>query len=134
MMNTSMRNYSSYNQVQGITTSASRIYGGVTSGQTYARIGSIRRGGQPGIPEDPWWSCGCVDEDGDEICDICGCDLRLVDENGICGCIDESGYCWCPVECDWKAILFLSALAGLYTLHKVRSSKKEQLKRSVAAA
>ena len=125
MLNSSANYMSSSMQVRGIQTSASFVCGGVTSGSTYARMNSpIRRGpsGPSGPPGDPWWSCNCVDEDGDAICDICGCALNIIPEGGVCDCED---HCWCPLTFDWKAILFLSALAGAYAVHKVRTGKKK---------
>ena len=66
-----------YGSVRGIRTSASSVYGGVTSGQTYARISAIRRGGPslggeedpPGDPDCPH----CVWDEHD-VCIYCGCD------------------------------------------------------------
>lgn len=112
--------------VQVMRTSASHVSGGVTSNETYSNIYSHRRN-SPDIPDNPGWTCGCVDEDGDEICDRCGCDLRLVDEHGHCDCYQDSGYCWCPVELDWRAMFFMVALAGAYALYKVRAGKKETI-------
>ena len=122
MLNSSANYMSSPMQVRGIQTSASFVSGGVTSGETYARMSSpIRRG--PSGPGNPDWTCGCVDENHDEYCDICGCDLRFVDELGVCEC---DPYCWCPLTFDWKAFLFLSALAGAYALNKARANKKKE--------
>lgn len=107
--------------VRGIQTSASAIRGGCTAATTYASIGARPRR-LPITPDDPSWSCGCVDEDGDEICDRCHCDLRLVDEGGECDCKDESGYCWCPLDFNWAAALFMTALAVAYGVYKKRTS------------
>lgn len=107
--------------VRGIQTSASAIRGGCLAATTYASIGARPRR-SPIIPDDPWWSCGCVDEDGDEICDRCHCDLRLVDEGGECDCKDESGYCWCPIGFDWEVWLLMATLAAAYGVYKKRTS------------
>lgn len=107
-------------QIAGIRTTASSIQGGMTSGATYARLQSIKRG--PIIPENPTWTCGCVDENGDEICDICNCELRLVDPEGDCACKDESGYCWCPLDFNWAVALFMAILAAAYGVYKKRTS------------
>ena len=123
MLNSSANYSSSPMPVRGIQTSASFVRGGVTSGSTYARMNApIRRGPGIGIPGNPWWSCDCVDEDGDAICDICECNLNWVEQGGVCDCED---HCWCPLTFDWKIILFFSVLAGAYAVNKVRTSKKK---------
>ncbi len=99
--------------VQVITTSASAVNGGVTASETLARIAAPRRNspGTPGVPD-----CGqCVDANGDGVCDRCGCDLL----DG-CTCAAENGYCWCPLETDISAVLFLALLSAIYIYKKHR--------------
>ena len=102
--------------VQGIRTSASRVSGGVTSGDTYAQIGTSgpRRG-----PELPSGACGHCDwyydeETGTWRCHYCDCEP----EDGECNhnCV--------PVGDGWTAWLFVATLAGAYALYKVRAGKK----------
>lgn len=99
------------NRVQGFRTSASYVTGGVTSEQTYSSFGRAsaarRVGGHP--EECPY----CIDEDGDGNCDICGMDIYECDKNT----------CHCPVEFDWKALLFLTAAAGVYMAKKTKKSR-----------
>jgi len=108
-----------YGSVRGIRTSASSVYGGVTSGETLAKISTIKFSTPPipGLCEECHW---VQDEHGHWYCDVCGCDAM----DG-CDCEDKYGQCWCPIELDWKVFLFFSALAGAYALYKVRASKKK---------
>ena len=112
------------NRVQGFRTSASYVTGGVTSAQTFDHHGSIRRGPgspsgiggltPPGNPNCPY----CVwDEDGD--CIYCGHNKY---EDG-CTCGGDGSDCHCPVEFDWKALLFLTAAAGVYMAKKTKKSR-----------
>lgn len=118
MISSSANYMSSPMQVRGIQTSATYVTGGITSGDTYARIAGIRNNGGIIPPENPD-QCYCVDEDGNGICDHCGAELDEFDG----GCSNDP--CWCPLSFDWKALIFLTALAGAYALKKVRASKKK---------
>lgn len=101
-----------------IHTSASSINGGVTtydnSGTSYSPGRGIRRtpGHEGDADED---DCpGCVDEDDDGVCDVCG---HALDD---CDCEEEHDYCRCPVELDWSALMFLSVMALGYVFTKTR--------------
>ena len=130
-----MLNYTSSNpnttfeRVQGIRTSASNVYGGITSGDTYSRMYSSAR--RSGLPDDPH-GCYCHWEWDDElgmwVCTICG--STMSDDDYFDGNFHE--FCPCPIGCDWKAILFLSALAGWYAMYKVRNGKKTQKNELIA--
>lgn len=92
-------------RISGIITSASMVTGGVTSDEAYShkhgRVHSIHVPGE--CPE-------CHDDDNDGYCDVCGHDMLE------CTCEDEYGYCRCPIESDWKAILFIAILSVLYKI------------------
>ena len=115
MMNSSYdRSYSASTttRVQGIQTSASSVYGGVTAGETYARMTGVRKTGGGTEPGGNPNGCYCEDHDGDGFCDHCG---ALLDEfDG--GCSNDP--CWCPLPLDWTAILFLLALTCAYVTYK----------------
>lgn len=103
-------------RVQGFRTSASKVYGGVTSEQTYASMGGSsapRRAvsGHPG--ECPH----CIDENGDDICDRCGMDIYECDEDT----------CWCPIGDGKDVWMFMAALAVAYAVYKKHTQKKAQL-------
>ena len=91
------------------------------SGNTYARMNrysSPRRAGTPPPPPDPddpedGWCDQCHDDNGDGVCDNCGCDLTS--EDG-CTCEDEYGYCWCPLDFDGIAMLFMAMMALGYAV------------------
>ncbi len=112
--------------VQGIRTSASNVSGGITSGDTYSQIGtSGRRRGPGGLPDGACEHCHWVkDENGHWYCDHCGCTAM----DG-CDCGEEGGECHCdvPLDFNWAVELFMAALAGAYTLYKVRARKKETI-------
>lgn len=92
--------------VRGIYTAASNIVGGVTSAETYASFGAPRK--SPVHPEE----CPhCIDEDDDGCCDRCGMDIYECDED-----------CWCPLDFNWAAALFMTALAVAYGVYKKRTS------------
>jgi hypothetical protein len=120
-----MLNYTSSNpnttfeRVQGIRTSASNVYGGITTFDTQGHVcAGIRKA--PGDPEDKGHNF-VPNGDGTYTCTICG--LTISEEDYLDGnFLPEISTS--PIECDWKAILFLSALAGWYAMHKVRSGKK----------
>ena len=97
--------------VQGFYTCASAIRGGVMSGNTYAqmnRIGSPRK--SPTHPDDAEECEECIDANGDGVCDVCGCDM----DN--CTCAEESGYCWCPLDFDGIAMLYMAMMALGYAV------------------
>ena len=103
--------------VRGIYTSATSVTGGVTTSTTYAsmtlpKLTPRRSQAFPGAPE-----CSeCYDNNGYNLCDACGCNLL----NG-CDCATDPtgpGYCWCPLELNWGAMLFLALLAGGYAMWK----------------
>ncbi|MBQ7632457.1 MAG: hypothetical protein IJS82_06875 [Paludibacteraceae bacterium] len=105
-------------QVRTLTTCASSLSGGVMSSQTYSGFaggsGPRKGNGYPGIP-----GCDeCVDKNGDGVCDICE-----ADEYDECDCADESSYCWCPLECDGKVMVFMALLAAGYMAWKKRKAQ-----------
>ena len=105
--------------IQTIRTSASTVSGGVTAAQTYARIGGPKKSqAYPGVPDCPQ----CIDEDGDDVCDKCGCDLF----DG-CTCAGESGYCWCPIDLDWTVFFFFAVLMTLYFVFKTQKSEAQNI-------
>ena len=117
--------------MSGIRTAAATVSGGVT---TYDKAplrprGGIRKSGEGGgtggmddLPEGlP--NCGChwIDNgDGTYTCSMCNTTLDEFDiETGAhCNCVEESGYCWCPLDMNWGAMLFLALLAGGYAMWK----------------
>lgn len=108
--------------VQGIYTAASSIRGGITTTDTggHPHIGRhIKKEGTPD-PGGEFSDCGCVDANKDGFCDICNHPMPE-DEFDECQCITEDGYCWCPLDLNWGAILFLSILAIAYGLYKKRT-------------
>lgn len=121
---------STVNRVQGFRTSASYVTGGVTSSQTFDHHGSIRRGpGSPsGIggmtpPVDPTGECQCEWEwNSDLMCWVCTkCESIMSLDDGLDGNFHDN--CPCPVEFDWKALLFLTAAAGVYMAKKTKKSR-----------
>lgn len=118
-----------------IHTAAASVRGGVTTQETgHTHHGTIHRGVGGGIqpPENPW-TCGCVDEDGDLVCDICGCDLRFTDSDGNCECVDDPygpGYCWCPIGDGWSVWLFMTIIAAAYAHYSVRARKQNTICKS----
>ena len=99
-------------RVQGIQTSASYVTGGVTAGDTYARMSGRRKAGEtPGVGGNPE-VCYCEDSDGNHKCDHCGAYFDEFD--GSC----SNNPCWCPIDLDWNVMLFLTAAAGIYMLYK----------------
>ncbi len=102
----------------GIHTSASAIGGGRTTAEIYTRNGHIKRDVNPGHGE-PNPDCGhCVDEDGDDICDICGCNL-------LDGCTCNPCTCDAPIGDGAEVWAFMTALAGAYALYKQKIKKVE---------
>lgn len=101
-------------QVRGMYTSASAIRGGVTTAETYGSQCAPRRiGGHPG--ECPH----CIDEDGDDICDICGHDIYA------CEC--DPCHCDVPLTGGKGVWMFMAALAVVYTVYKnVKKEEKTQ--------
>ena len=124
MCSTANRAASSEYQVYEIRTVASSISGGVTSNQTYSRLGAPHRApsggitpppiqpGDPGVCEHCHWE---LDANGDYYCTECGAYIY-----GGCSCTDE---CHCPLPLDWTAILFLLALACAYMVYKETKNK-----------
>ncbi len=112
----------SQTQVYGIRTYASNVTGGVTSGETFGHVGSIRRTTPtPPQPGDPGFCPYCQWElkDGEWYCPIC---KRFIYDE--CGCEHDHGHCDCPIESDWKILFFLSALAGVYKSYKQMKKKQ----------
>ena len=111
----------SFECVRGITTVASSVMGGTTTYDTGAPFSQRRSKGAflPDVCEHCNWVWD--EEEDDYVCTVCGSHAQWG-----CDHMHDYGYCWCPVECDWKAILFLSALAGWYAMYKVRNGKKTQ--------
>ena len=116
--------------MSGIRTAAATVSDGVT---TYDKAPKKPRGGirNASWPDNPNGSpdCGChwVDSgDGENyICPICGCTWNEYNEDGMehCHCVAESGYCWCPLDMNWGAMVFLMLLAVGYG---VRASMREK--------
>lgn len=114
------------NRVQGFRTSASYVTGGVTSSQTYGHLGSSRRGPKVGgmePPVDPTGGCQCEWEWNSDlmcwVCTKCGSIMSL--DDGLDGNFHE--HCPCPISFDWKALLFLTAAAGVYMAKKTKKSR-----------
>lgn len=99
----------------GIYTSASEVRGGVTTDETGGGYKpSVRKSGGSGVPE----PCpGCVDENGDFICDVCGHDIYECE----CG---ENCHCNVPLEFGIAEWLFMAVIAGAYALYKIYKVKK----------
>ena len=106
--------------VQGIRTSASRVSGGITSGETYSQIGTSGPRRAPGDPgeEHNWVYNG----DGTWTCTICG--ITITDDDYYD--LNYPEHC-VPVGDGWEVWLFAAALAGAYALYKVRARKKETI-------
>ncbi len=109
--------------VRGIHTSASAIQGGVTTYDTGSRNVPGRRKADkntPPTPDDPGYCSGCGGHyfwNGyDWECEVCHCELM----DG-CDCANEGGYCWCPLDFNWAAALFMTALAVAYAIYKKRT-------------
>ena len=101
--------------VSGICTAASAIRGGVTTYDSGHVHGVSRK--TPGHNDDVDECPYCVDEDGDDVCDICGHDID------DCTCEEEYGYCPCPLTDGWQVWLFMAVLAAGYDLYmKKRTS------------
>ena len=100
-------------QKHGFYTSASTISGGQTTLDTHPRHGGVRRNFPliPGLCEHCHW---VQDENENWYCSDCGCTIY-----GGCDCDP----CHCPVEFDWKALLFLTAAAGVYMAKKTKKSR-----------
>lgn len=117
--------------VSGITTIASTISGGVTTADSpIVRPGSIKRAGgdipPPPAPGDEGycdhcdyiWDPNANAGDGGYVCSKCHRGL----EEG-CNCSKEDpNYCWCPIDLNWGAMLFLALLAIGYGAYKKRTS------------
>lgn len=115
--------------MSGIRTAAATVSGGVT---TYDKApkkprGGVRKSGilpPGGDGDDPLEVCPhCKDADNNGICDICKHSIYLLDGEDECDCAEESGYCWCPLDMNWGAMVFLMLLAVGYG---VRASMREK--------
>lgn len=96
--------------VRGIQTSASSIQGGVTTYDTEARF-SPRRSNTPGHGDLHPDCEHCIDENGDDICDICGCDL-------LDGCTCDHCTCDVPITDGWQMWLFMTVMTTAYVMYK----------------
>lgn len=126
MMRSSYRqpDMSTVNRVQGIRTSASQIFGGIT---TYDEPAPICKRGRrlapsgPPAPGDEGYCSGCDghyvwdESEGDYYCTECG--HYLMD-----GC--DCNPCHCPIAFDWQVLLFLSTLACAYVTYKETKNKQ----------
>ena len=112
-------------KVRGIYTSASAIQGGVTISDTHCtpnRVSGRRNNTIPGYPDacehcnwewiDDYYGPGL----GGYVCSNCGAEIK----DG-CDCADDGGYCWCPLDFNWAAALFMTALAVAYAIYKKRT-------------
>ncbi len=99
--------------VRGIYTSASAIQGGVTTYDTGSRnvLGRRKTEIVPGKPGE----CHCVDSNGDGYCDHCDAEIDEFDG----GCSNDP--CWCPLDFNGAAALFMTALAVAYAIYKKRT-------------
>ena len=103
---------------------------GTTSADTYGNMSGAmnrvvgRRVGNPNFGDDADEEEGycdqCIDLDNDGVCDRCGCDMD------DCDCDIESGYCWCPLDFDASAMIFMTMLCVAYVAWKNRGEKEEQ--------
>ncbi len=113
--------------VKGIYTAATAVSGGVTtydSGAGHRHKGNVRRleskDTPPSASDDGYcehchyiWDESLNLGKGGWICESCGCELK----DG-CDCAEESGYCWCPLDFNWGAMVFLMLLAVGYAMWK----------------
>ena len=106
--------------VQGFITSASSVSNGQTASETYAHI-SERRSFTPStrrsaLPEGVCEECHWVqDENGDWYCDRCG--AYAIDG---CEAHEHGGHCGCPLDMDYKAIIFLIMMAMTFVIKKTK--------------
>ncbi len=115
--------------VRGIYTSATSVTGGVTT-YSHPHPGSVRKGGgvlpPGGENDDPLIVCpSCKDENGDGTCDICGCSIYCLNGESECACATDPygpGYCWCPLELNWSAMVFMAVMAAAYAVWKRRTA------------
>lgn len=104
--------------VRGIYTSASAIQGGVTIYDTGNRRGiGPRRSGTPlpGICEHCIWVNIGTELVPHWVCDVCGCEAT-----DDCDC--DPCHCDVPLDFNWAAALFMTALAVAYGVYKKRTS------------
>ena len=115
--------------VRTITTSATRVTGGVTTyTATSPRRGAARKSpgnnGDPGAGPD---GCECHwewdDVNNKWVCTICECEITLDDylDYGLDAC--DCDPCRCPIDFDWMAGLFMALLAAAYAFYKSRRKK-----------
>ena len=62
----------------------------------------------------------CVDENEDDICDVCGHDL-------LDGCTCRDCHCDVPLTTDKEAWLFMAALAAAYAIYRNKVSKQIEI-------
>lgn len=114
---------------RGIYTAASSVTGGVTTNETGGKPRGRVRKTTPEptspvpTPDTPGSCPGCVGHykwdpdgnagDGDWYC--MQCEHYLTEG---CTCAEEDGYCWCPLDLNWGAVLFLALLAAGYAMWK----------------
>lgn len=100
-------------QVQGLLTSASMVGGGVTATETYQRMTRAMRGSgpakAPSLPDGVCEHCHWEYIGGQWICSECGANVL----DG-CECTNGGSYCWCPLDLNWGAMVFLMLLAAGY--------------------
>lgn len=106
---------------RGMYTSATHVKGGMTAGQTYAAMTGAQRVGARKLGEHPEHNgvdlcTGCVDANGDFICDVCGHDIYEC----------ECDSCRCPIGEGWQVWLFMGILASSYAAHKAYARKKKK--------
>lgn len=99
--------------IRGIRTVASSVTGGVTTYEAESsHKGHIRKVILPDVCDHCDFK---LNADGDYECIYC----HAILENG-CECTPD---CHCPIEFDWKALLFLTAAAGVYLAKKTKKSR-----------
>ena len=103
---------------------------GVTAADTYENMGGeVRKvNGRRNVNEIPLPGDACGDckwvwdeELKDWVCSQCGATLDMG-----CDCDIESGYCWCPLDFDASAMIFMTMLCVAYVAWKNRGEKEEQ--------
>ena len=113
--------------VRTITTSATRVTGGVTTyAVTSPRRGSVRKGSNPEHPGRPDFESDCecpwiFDDENDRIyCPICDCSLDYLDIGDLDHVHCDCDPCRCPIDFDWMAGVFMALLAAAYAFYKTR--------------
>ena len=98
-------------------TNSAETYSNISASHLPASIGA-RRNEPPFVPSVA--DCGCHDDNGDGRCDVCDQDMSDIHYDG-CEHLEEDGYCWCPLDFNWAAALFMTALAVVYAIYKKRT-------------